>query len=98
MRNFDPVRDPEVLFYLARHYAMFDDLEGAVEMVRRARLAGFCSSCSLLNDPVFSGFRTHPSWLREIQEADRSEFSSRELLPQILSLMPLKYSGHSTNH
>jgi DNA-binding winged helix-turn-helix (wHTH) protein len=98
MRNFDPVRDPEVLFYLARHYAMFDDLEGAVEMVRRARLAGFCSSCSLLNDPVFSGFRTHPSWLREIQEADRSEFSSRELLPQILSLMPLKYSGHSADH
>jgi DNA-binding winged helix-turn-helix (wHTH) protein len=85
MRDLDGFRDPEGLFYLARHYAMFDDLEGAVEMVRRAHLAGFRSSFALLNDPVFSKLRSLPNGQREIQEADSSESNSRELLRQNLN-------------
>ena len=85
MKDFEGIRDPEALFYLARHYAMFDDLEGAVQMVRRARLAGFWSSCALLNDPVFSKLRSHPDLQRETQEADCSESYSRRLLHQSLS-------------
>ena len=91
MGDLDGFRDPEGLFYLARHFAMFDDLEGAVEMVRRARLAGFLPSSASLNDPVFSRFHSYPNWQREIEEADRSESSSRELLHQ--SLGPIADRG-----
>jgi DNA-binding winged helix-turn-helix (wHTH) protein len=84
MKNVEGIRDPEVLFYLARHHAMFDDIEGAVQMVNRARLAGFSSSYALLNDPIFSKLRSHPDFQREIQEADRSERYARELLRQSL--------------
>jgi tetratricopeptide (TPR) repeat protein len=85
MRDMEGIRDPEVLFYLARHYAMLDDLDGAVEMLRRARLTGFWSSCSLLNDSVFSRLRNEPMFQSERQEAARSESYCRELLHQSLS-------------
>ena len=87
MQNTEGIRDPEVLFYLARHYAMFDDLEGTVQMLRRAHLAGFWSSCALVNDPVFSTLRSHPEFQHKIREAELSESSARELLHQNVSLV-----------
>lgn len=85
MMNVDSIRDPEVLFYLARHYAMLDDVDGLVRALRRARVAGFWSSYSLLKDPIFSKFQGDPNFQRETQEADRAEHCSRKLLNQTLS-------------
>lgn len=85
MKDVEGIGDPEVIFYLARHYAMFDEGEGAAQTVRRARLAGFWSSYALLNDPVFSKVRCRPDLQREIEEAIRLESYSRELLHQSLS-------------
>jgi len=85
MKDSEGIRDPEVFFYLARHFAMFDDLDRSVEMVSRARLAGFWSSYALLNDPAFSKLRGRPDLQRETQEAHRLESQSRELLHQSLS-------------
>jgi DNA-binding winged helix-turn-helix (wHTH) protein len=85
MGDLEGTGDPEAFFYMARHYAMFDDVERAVEMVRRARHAGFWSSCALLNDPVFSNLRGRLNLQREIEEAVRLEASSRELLDRNLS-------------
>jgi DNA-binding winged helix-turn-helix (wHTH) protein len=85
MNDSDEVRDPEVFFYLARHYAMFDDLEGAIQMVRRARLAGFWSSYALRNDPVFSRLSSDSNLQGEIREAEQAESSSRDSLHQNLS-------------
>lgn len=85
MKDFEGKDDPEAIFYLARHYAMFDDAKGAVEMVRRARLAGFWSSYALTNDPVFSKLRNRTELEGEIGEAARLESRSRELLHQSLS-------------
>lgn len=80
MNDTEGIRDPEVFFYLARHYAMLNDLPGAIEMLRRSRLSGFWSSYSLRNDLVFLSFRISPEFQREIEEAERSESHSRELL------------------
>jgi DNA-binding winged helix-turn-helix (wHTH) protein len=85
MTDLEGIRDPEIFFYLARHYAMFDDLDGVVQMVRRARLAGFWSSYALLNDPVFGKLRGDSALLNEIEEATRLESECRELLHQCLS-------------
>jgi len=84
MRDSEGIRDPEVLFYLARHYAMLDDLEGAVQMLRRARLAGFWSPYTMKNDPVFSRLRSHAEFQSEMMEAGRLESHSRDLLQQNL--------------
>jgi len=85
MEDVEGIRDPEALFYLARHYAMFDAREESVQMIRRARLAGFWSSCFMKNDAVFSGFRNHAAFQSEIQEADRLESHFRNLLHRSLS-------------
>jgi DNA-binding winged helix-turn-helix (wHTH) protein len=96
MKDSEDIRDPEVFFYLARHYAMFGDLEGAIQMVRRARLAGFWSSYALLNDPVFSRLRGDSNLQRETEEADRAESSSRELLHQSLSPVNAQVFGQAS--
>ena len=95
MRDTGSVHDPEIIFYLARHYAMFDDLEGTVRMVRRARLAGFWSSFAMINDPVFARLRSDPKFRSEMQEADRSESYSRELLDQSLSPITAQMFGRA---
>jgi DNA-binding winged helix-turn-helix (wHTH) protein len=80
MKDTEGIQDPEVFFYLSRHYAMLDDLTGAVERLRCARLSGFWSSYALRNDPVFSRLHAFPEFQREIEEAERLESHSRELL------------------
>ncbi len=80
MDDTEGIQDPEAFFYLARHYAMLDDLARAVAILRRARLSGFSSSHALRNDPVFLGFHAFSEFQREIEEAERSESHSRELL------------------
>jgi DNA-binding winged helix-turn-helix (wHTH) protein len=82
MQDIDGVRDPEVLFYLARHFAMLDAREEAVQMVRRARQAGFWCSYAMKNDPVFFRFRSDAEFQSEILEAGRLESRSRDLLHQ----------------
>lgn len=95
MKDLEGVDDPEAIFYLARHYAMFDESDGAARMVHRARLAGFWSSCALLNDPVFSELRSHPDLQREIQEAAGLESHTRELLHQSLSPVNAQLFGQA---
>jgi len=80
MNDSADIQDPEVLFYLARHFAMLGNQEGALQMLGRARLAGFWSSYSLRNDPVFSMLQRHSQLQREIEEADRLEAHCRSLL------------------
>jgi len=94
MRDIEDVRDPEALFYLARHFAMFDAREESIEMVRRARRAGFWSSHSLRNDPSFSACRNDTAFQSEIKEAARREGDCRELLRAIPGPVNARLFGH----
>ena len=62
-------REPEAVFYLARHCAMAVAAEPALTMLRRARTGGFWSSRALECDPAFANMRQLPEFLRELREA-----------------------------
>ena len=84
MQDSEGIREPEVLFYFARHYGMLHFTEPSIEMIRRARLAGLWSSHALRNDPVFTGMRTQSGFQFEIDEATRLERLSYLSLRQAL--------------
>jgi DNA-binding winged helix-turn-helix (wHTH) protein len=73
MESKDIIREPEGLFYLARHCGMLNDAGSAIHLVRRARLGGFWSSCTLERDPAFAGIRNRPEFDDELREARRLE-------------------------
>ena len=79
IENAEVVREPEALFYLARHCGMLNAPELAVRTLQRARLEGFCSSSTLKRDPAFAGFRNLPEFERELQEALRLEACASEV-------------------
>ena len=84
IENAEVFQEPEVLFYLARHCGMLNAADLAVRTLRRARLEGFWSSCTLKQDPVFAGLRNLPEFECELQEALRLESSASEVLNQAL--------------
>jgi tetratricopeptide (TPR) repeat protein len=71
-------REPEMLFYLARHCAMLNAAEPTLRLLRQARLEGFWSSCTLMRDPVFASVRTLRDFDLEVQEAQRLEVQASE--------------------
>ena len=73
MQSKDIIREPEGLFYLARHCGMLNAAGPAIQLVRRARLGGFWSSCTLERDPAFAGIRNGPEFDDELREARRLE-------------------------
>jgi DNA-binding winged helix-turn-helix (wHTH) protein len=73
MESENIIREPEGLFYLARHCGMLNAAGPAIQLVRRARLGGFWSSCTLERDPAFAGIRNGPEFDDELREARRLE-------------------------
>jgi DNA-binding winged helix-turn-helix (wHTH) protein len=82
--NAELVREPEGLFYFARHSGMLNDAPSTIDLIRRARQAGFWSSQSLQRDTVFQSIRNHPDFQSEIHEAQRLEAHSLKALTEIL--------------
>lgn len=71
-------REPEMLFYLARHLGMANARAQAVRMLRRARLGGFWSSVSMENDEAFSGVKELAEFQSELKEAKKLEVAAAE--------------------
>jgi hypothetical protein len=84
MSDSRDIRDPEALFYFARHCGMLGCDEPTIQMIRRARLAGFWSSRTLTLDPVFAGIRDHAAFRTEVDEALRLEAQCCEALAKVL--------------
>jgi len=84
IENAEVVREPEVLFYLARHCGMLNAAELTVRTLRHARLEGFWSSCTLKQDPVFAGLRNLPEFECELHKAQHLEARASEVLHQML--------------
>lgn len=79
MESKNTVREPEGLFYLARHCGMLHAKESAIHLVQRARLGGFWSSCALERDPAFAGLRDSPEFEEELQCARRLEQQASQM-------------------
>jgi tetratricopeptide (TPR) repeat protein len=74
------VRDPESLFYFARHFSLAGASGDAVAMLRRARLEGFTSSTTLQCDRAFALLRGDPGFEQELIAARGQEEDSRRAL------------------
>ena len=73
-------RDPEVLFYIARHYALLGASDDTTERLRRARAEGFTSSYTLAHDEAFKNLRCDAAFCRELDAARRVEAEIRRNL------------------
>ena len=80
MRALEIDREPEVLFYLARHFAMLGAAADSIRLVQRAREGGLTSSHTLEHDVVFAPMRDHPEFRREIDGAKTLEREARRAL------------------
>ena len=80
MRALEIDREPEVLFYLARHFAMLGAAADSIRLVQRAREGGLTSSHTLEHDVVFAPMRDHPEFRREIDGAKALERDARRAL------------------
>ena len=72
--------EPEAMFYFARHCGMAQDAAATVDMVRRARLAGFWSSTALERDASFNGLRHLPEFACEAAAAKELEANAMQQL------------------
>jgi len=84
MESENIIREPEGLFYLARHCGMVNAAGPAIHLVRRARQGGFWSSSTLERDPAFAGIRDRPEFEDEVREAQRLERHACEVFQQTL--------------
>jgi DNA-binding winged helix-turn-helix (wHTH) protein len=80
VRGMPIEREPEVVFYVARHLAMAGDTAGAVGMLQRARREGLASSYTLEHDEAFAGIRSAAAFQREVREAAVGERLTRDEL------------------
>ena len=77
MKSMQVDREPEIVFYLARHFAMLNAPADSVALLQRARTQGLSSSHSLAKDVVFKPVRKHPDFQRELDLARAREREAR---------------------
>lgn len=66
-------REPESLFYLARHSAMVGAADQAISIIKRARTEGFVSSYALQHQAAFDPIRHVAAFHEEIAAAQAAE-------------------------
>jgi hypothetical protein len=69
MASLHIAREPEAVFYLARHHAMIGDTVSTVQMLQRARREGLASSFTLEHDAAFTAIRGAAAFRRELRES-----------------------------
>jgi DNA-binding winged helix-turn-helix (wHTH) protein len=80
MMNLQVTREPEVLFYMARHFSMMSAAPQAVRMLQRAREEGLTASYTLAHDAVFRPLRGRPDFRHELDAARALESEARRAL------------------
>jgi DNA-binding winged helix-turn-helix (wHTH) protein len=95
MRTIEVAREPEVVFYLARHYALLDAADDCIVLLRRARSEGFTCSHTLEHDKAFTSVRDHEGFQRETREAAAAERRTRRALEQAGSERVFQVKAHA---
>jgi DNA-binding winged helix-turn-helix (wHTH) protein len=78
-------REPEVLFYLARHCAIARADGDAIALIRRARVEGLVCSHALRHHAVFAHLRSEPAFRTEVDAAVAFENEARAAYARITS-------------
>lgn len=86
MQSADNYKEPEMSFYMARHFAFMERPDDALRLIRKTIDGGFlCSAQTLCNDPWLNSIRTHPgfaeihAYAESLIAAVRKEWRSWEL-------------------
>ncbi len=82
MVSTDIVREPEVLFYFARHFSMLGNSREAIEVLKRSLKGGFSASRSLERDGEWSAARKHTEFERVLSDAKGKEENARRLFAE----------------
>jgi tetratricopeptide (TPR) repeat protein len=77
MKGMQVEREPEVVFYLARHFAMLNVAAESIALLQRARTQGLSSSYTLMHDAVFDPLRKRADFQRELDGARAREKEAR---------------------
>jgi eukaryotic-like serine/threonine-protein kinase len=64
-------KDPETLFYAARHLARIDETDRAISALSTTIDRGFLCASAISRDPWFDPLRSHPRYVDLMQEAER---------------------------
>lgn len=80
MMNLEVAREPEVVFYLSRHFALLNAADESVRLLQRARREGFTCSYALAHDRAFTSVRGHQGFQRELRESEAAEQETRRAL------------------
>jgi hypothetical protein len=83
MTGLTVTREPEVLFYLARHFAMLGAGPECAAMLRRTRVEGLTSSYTMAHDEAFKRVRSDPAFGEELAEARRVEAATGRALERV---------------
>jgi hypothetical protein len=73
MKDLQIEREPELVFYVARHFAMLNAADECIALLQRARTQGLTSSYTLMHDTVFDGIRNRAGFQREVDQARARE-------------------------
>lgn len=80
MDQSDQTRDPEILVYLARHYAKLGKLDAAITTLHRSADLGFtCAPTTLRRDPWFHSLQKHRKFASLLRDLDVSVQQARAL-------------------
>ncbi len=80
MTKMEIQREPEGVFYLARHFAMLSVASDAVHLLKQARSEGLTSSYTLEHDEAFAPVRRHAEFQHELAQARAIERTTRREL------------------
>jgi len=80
MNGMVVTREPEILIYLSRQFAMLDAGEDSVRHLQRARSEGFTCSYALEHDQAFATIRDREDFRRELRESQAAEQQTRHAL------------------
>jgi hypothetical protein len=78
MENRVAFEEPELLFYLARHYAYLGRADEALQMIRRVGNQGFaCAPQTLQDDPWLGSVRAHRGFGELLRTAEDAAENTR---------------------
>jgi DNA-binding winged helix-turn-helix (wHTH) protein/tetratricopeptide (TPR) repeat protein len=86
MQETTTTREPEIVVYLARHYAQMQDIDRAIELLENAERSGFiCAPETLQCDKWFSSLRRHAGFEALMKAASESVTATRAKLDRYAS-------------
>jgi DNA-binding winged helix-turn-helix (wHTH) protein/tetratricopeptide (TPR) repeat protein len=86
--------DPEGLFYMARHLAHLNEIEGALDLFRRVVEGGYCCYPSMAVDPWLDPLRPRPEFVTLLRQAEASHRQAASTYSGVHGDAVLKLDGH----